>query len=693
MSCGVITPLPAAVWITVNEKTATSLRQIFAADGALAAAITGFRPRTAQSEMAIAVATAMADQTTLVAEAGTGTGKTFAYLVPALLTGQAVIISTGTRTLQDQLYFNDLPLLQKALGRPVTTALLKGRSNYLCPHRLELTLNGERLQSRQEVTDLQIIRQWAATTQRGDITECGSIAESASIWHKVTSTRDNCLGNECEQLNRCYLNAARRETQEAEIIVINHHLFFASAALREEGLADILPEPHCILFDEAHQLPETATHFFGTTVSGHQLLELVRDTVNEDREAGGEDRNLPKAAHQLEREIGELRGALGEEGQRAAWEERSQAPPIQQGLQQVVAQLDRLLAHLEPQRNRTKGLESCHSRATEIRQRLLALRDPAPTDQIRWFETHSRSFTLHTTPLQIGDRLQQQRAIWPKSSWIFTSATLTVANRFDHFLDQMGLSPESRCHRWSSPFDYRHQALLYVPPTMPEPNDPHYTDAVIAAARPVIEAAEGGVFLLFTSHRALERGATLLREQPIPYPLLVQGEGTRHTLLEQFRQLGNGVLLGTSSFWEGIDVRGEALTAVIIDRLPFASPADPVLQARIERIRQAGLQPFTHYQIPQAVLTLKQGAGRLIRDVDDYGVLMLCDPRLTQRSYGTTFLDSLPPMSRTHKLEVVHRFYAWHQQRRLEQAAAAPPPPPQPTRAHRPRKKGRVKTP
>ncbi|QEP43415.1 ATP-dependent DNA helicase [Ectothiorhodospiraceae bacterium BW-2] len=643
--------------------TAT-LESIFTLPGALASVIQGFQPREAQLAMAQAVKTTLDSQGTLVAEAGTGTGKTFAYLIPALLGGHKVFISTGTRNLQDQLFFKDLPLVRKALKSNVRAALLKGRANYLCPHRLELTQLGKRFQTRSEAADLQQILQWAGKSRHGDIAECDTVADSAPIWSKVTSTADNCLGAECEHLSRCFLQQARRQAQEADLVVINHHLFFASTALKSDGISELLPEPDTIIFDEAHQLYETATRLFGESLSGNQMLALVRDTLNEDRAAGGEDRQLPLEAEKLEQQLKAFRETLGREGQRSPWHELAHQAPVIAALEQLQQQLQQLQQQLEPQKERSKGLESCHHRCEQFATQLQRLTGEPQEEHIQWFETFSRSFSLYSSPLQIEQQFQQQMAQWPGCSWIFVSATLAVDNRFDHFCRQLGLDERlTTTHSWPSPFDYRYQALLYVPTAMPEPSHPDYTHAVIDHAVPLIEQSKGGVFLLFTSYRALQQGAKLLQDR-VSYPLLVQGESSRSALLEQFREHGNAVLLGTGSFWEGIDVRGEALTAVVIDKLPFASPGDPVLQARIDKMRREGANPFFDYQLPQAVITLKQGVGRLIRDVNDYGVLMLCDPRLTSRSYGATFIQSLPPMTRTRKAEVIERFYRWHREMR-----------------------------
>jgi len=631
-----------------------SAHDILASDGPLARLLPGYAPRPQQQEMAEAVAEALTNKQTLVAEAGTGTGKTFAYLVPALMSGQKVIISTGTKNLQDQLFHKDLPLVRKALSLPVDVALLKGRANYLCLHRMELALSEGRFLSRSMVADLQTVREWASRTRSGDIAELSDLPEDSPLWPQVTSTADNCLGAECEYIEECYLATARRRAQEADVLVVNHHLLFADMALKEEGFGELLPGANAFILDEAHQLPDTASNFFGTTVSANQLLELSRDSIAEDIREAGESRQLRIHAEKLEKVVRDMRLVFGQEQRRGPWREQSSGKEMVAAIAEVSEGLDNLLKTLAPLAVRGKGLEGCHERAELLAERFALLTGPTPVGFVHWYETHTRSFTINLTPMDVARLFQAQVKARP-CAWVFTSATLAVGESFEHFTSQLGIQ-DAITHRWDSPFDYHRQAVLYVPEGMPDPNSPGYTVAVIEQAIPVLEASSGRAFMLFTSHRALQLAADLIRER-IPYPILLQGEAPRTRLLEQFRELGNAVLLGTGSFWEGVDVRGEALSCVIIDKLPFASPGDPVLQARIDAMREAGGNPFMEYQLPQAVIALKQGVGRLIRDVNDRGVLVLCDPRLGSKSYGRVFIDSLPPMTKTRKLEVVQRFF------------------------------------
>jgi ATP-dependent DNA helicase DinG len=437
--------------------------------------------------------------------------------------------------------------------------------------------------------------------------------------------------------------------------VVNHHLLFADMALKDEGFGDLLPGANAFILDEAHQLPDTASNFFGTTITANQLLELAHDSIAEEIREASESRDLQVRADKLEKAVRDMRLAFGEALRRGPWKEMAGGRELGEAITLVATLLDDLSQGLKAVAGRGKGLESCYQRSEALVERFSQLTGATPEGMIHWYETHSRSFTINFTPMDVAQLFQQQLKAHP-CAWIFTSATLAVGESFQHFSDQLGLTG-AVSHRWDSPFDYPRQALLYVPSQMPEPNSPGYTAAVVEAALPVLEASRGRAFLLFTSHRALREAAELLAGR-IDYPMLIQGDAPRSRLLEEFREKGNAVLLGTGSFWEGVDVRGEALSCVIIDKLPFASPGDPVLQARIDAMREAGGNPFMDYQLPQAVITLKQGVGRLIRDVTDRGVLVLCDPRLGTKSYGRIFLDSLPPMSKTLKLEVVQRFFA-----------------------------------
>jgi ATP-dependent DNA helicase DinG len=637
-----------------KEKVLSQVTTLLGAEGRFAEMIPGFRCREPQLHMAQAIEETLDQKGSLVVEAETGTGKTLAYLVPALLADGPTIVSTGTKSLQEQLFFRDLPAVIKTLGIQRRVALLKGRANYLCPYRMSLHLEEARFLTRETAEQMQIVARWAALTKTGDVAELKEIPEDAPVWPWVTSTVDNCLGQDCPRAAECPVLKARQQAPEADLVVVNHHLFFADAALKEGGVSDLLPSAKTVIFDEAHQLPDIAAAFFGTTLTARQIQELCRDTLQEAGQCAMDLVATNQCVAALERAVADFRLALGEQGRRETWRLVRDQKAVMDAGDALVECLEAMAELLQPMARSSRGLDSAWRRAEAQQlalQRFLSATDP---QQVFWFETFKRSFALHATPLSVAEPFGAHRKRNP-CSWVFTSATLSVAGNFSHFVDRLGLA-DAKTLRLESPVDFRRQAVLYVPENLPEPATPDYTSRLAELMVPVINAAGGRSFFLFTSHRALREAAEYLRSR-LDFPLLVQGEAGRRQLLDDFREKGNAVLLGTASFWEGIDVRGEALSCVIIDKLPFGSPGDPVAAARIDRIRDEGGNPFRDYQLPQAVLTLRQGAGRLIRDTDDYGVLVLADPRLIQKSYGKTFLNSLPGMTRTRKLEVIQRFF------------------------------------
>ena len=667
------------------EDTAASVPQgihdaeverLFGAGGPLGGQVGSYRPRHAQTEMAKAIAEAIAGQTTLIAEAGTGTGKTFAYLVPALLWGGKVIVSTGTKNLQDQLYLRDIPTVRKALSAPVSVALLKGRSNYVCHFHLERTLQNGRMTSRDDVGYLREISRFMKTTSSGDKAELSKVPENALIWNLVTSTRDTCFGAECQYYQDCFVMKARKEAQQADVVVVNHHLFFADVALKDTGVAELLPTANTVIFDEAHQLPETATMFFGDTVSTSQVLELCRDVLAEGLSHARDGADWAKVVAPVEKAARDLRLAFPEDIVRLAINQIAPSSVFFPALETLRDNMDGMIAVLEKQAERAETIEQCRTRAIELSHQLEkwnGAQDKVASEEgqtyVLWVEAFTSSLQLHRTPLSIAPIFNKQREGVPRT-WIFTSATLAVKNDFHHYTSQMGLWDEP-AKSWPSPFDYEQQGLLYVPNNLPQPNSYEYTDAVIDAALPAIIAAGGRTFLLCTTIRAVNRAAERLREEfeqrGLPFPLMVQGEAGRTELLDRFRASGNGVLIGSQSFWEGVDVRGDALSLVIIDKLPFSPPDDPVLAARIAELEKKGLNGFVHHQLPAAIINLKQGAGRLIRDETDRGVLMICDPRLISKGYGRRIWQSLPPFKRTREIGMVEDFFA----RRAALAAAA----------------------
>ncbi len=717
----------ATLSLTLAPKRRTELDAIFAAEGLLARQIDGYRSRASQIDMARAVAAAMeasgrampepamfdaqrraprklgpsdapvvaeegtddigvatastgvdGGENTLIVEAGTGTGKTFAYLVPAMLWGGKVIVSTGTKHLQDQLFQRDIPTVRDALAVPVSVAMLKGRANYLCHYYLQRTADSGRLPTRQDTSHLQEIIRFAKITRTGDKAELASVPENSPVWPMVTSTRDNCLGQECPQYKECFVMQARREAQQADIVVVNHHLFFADVMLRDTGMAELLPTANTIIFDEAHQLPETATLFFGETVSTTQFLELARDAVAEGLSHARDFSDWTKLGAAVERAARDVRLAFKEDSVRMSLGQLADDHPLFEALDTLEEHLDALTKALGEHAERAESLGALLRRAREL-QGLLggwtapptsvekALAEEAeaaakadPNEMVRWIEVFSHTVQLHETPLSVAPIFSKQRAGVPRA-WIFTSATLSVRGDFTHYAAQMGLNAR-RSMTLPSPFDYPTQGLLYVPRNLPQPSSPNFTDAVFDAALPVIEASKGGAFFLCTTLRAVDRIANRLRDtierRGWDYPLLVQGDASRTELLDRFRSYGNAILVGSQSFWEGVDVRGDALSLVVIDKLPFAPPDDPVLSARLEALTKKGLSPFAVHQLPQAVITLKQGAGRLIRAETDRGVLMICDTRLVDKPYGRRIWQSLPPFKRTREIEVVRAFFA-----------------------------------
>jgi len=635
------------------------LEKTFAADGPLAAAIPGYRQRTQQLEMARAIAEAIQHSRQLVAEAGTGTGKTFAYLVPALLSGGKVIVSTGTKTLQDQLFNRDLPAVRNALQVPVTVAMLKGRSNYVCHFHLERAAHEGRFISREDARYVNVISSFAEHSSTGDKSELTDVPENATIWPSVTSTRDNCIGQDCKYYKDCFVMEARKRALAADVVVVNHHLFFADVMLRDEGVAELLPSANTIIFDEAHQLPEVAGLFFGEDVSTSQLMELARDAHAEAVTTAKDCVALPECTAALEKAVRDFRLIFAYEGSRMPVQKAQAIKNFDAAYATLLAKLKALNDVLETQAERDPALENCFERGIALHDQFQRWLAAGNSDLVRWVEVFTQSVQLHATPLSVAEGFGKQLASHPRA-WIFTSATLAVKSDFSHYLGQMGLQ-EAATGYWSSPFDYGQQALLYVPRDLPEPNSPGYTASVAAAALPVIEASGGRTFVLSTSLRAMRELHALLKEafehEGLEYPLLLQGESSRSELLERFRKLGNAVLVGSQSFWEGVDVRGEALSAVIIDKLPFAPPDDPVLAARIDKMNAEGRNAFMEYQLPYAVITLKQGAGRLIRDEADRGVLMICDPRLISKPYGRRIWQSLPPFKRSRELADVLAFF------------------------------------
>jgi len=634
----------------------TDLSEFFGANSPLKQLLPGFQPRAGQAWMAEAVAETIANLDKLVVEAGTGTGKTFAYLLPALQSGRKTIISTGTKALQDQLYHRDLPLIGRAIGRPVTTALLKGRANYLCLERLDHVADvGETL-----LDDLNAVREWRYRTDSGDKAELTEVAEDSRIWPFVTSTVDNCLGQKCPEYSKCHVVKARRAAQEADLVVVNHHLLLADLAMKEEGFVEFLPGAEAIILDEAHQIPDLAVQFFGVSVGTREIERLI----DEVRVA-----TVPFRQPELQRRIDAVQTAVRVLRAEAPREEgRQQLAEVidllREPLDTLRLSLARLNTALAEIADSSIELDKLHEQLTSIMERLVLLATDDAWDGLRWLEINPRSLRINLTPLDVSSTLNGLIDNGHQA-WIFTSATLAVGEDFSHFAKRMGLVNVAGL-TFPSPYAVEQNGLIYLPPGLPQPSEFGHTESVLEAVIPLLKKTTGGMFCLFTSHRALNTAKKWCRAHKKSLggrQLLVQGSAPRDDLLRRFREAGDAVLLGTGSFWEGVDVRGQALTIVAIDKLPFASPADPLMMARLEFIRREGGNGFTEHQVPQAVLAMKQGAGRLLRDQNDYGVIVLCDPRLTSKSYGRMFLKSFEPMPTTASFDDAAAFLADHERK------------------------------
>ncbi len=687
------TPSPEAS--PSGSRLSLAARTALDEGGELARNIPGFAVRQAQQELAGAIADAFDTRGTLLAEAGTGTGKTFAYLVPALLSGKKTIVSTGTRALQDQLYHRDLPRVRDALGIGLKTALLKGRANYLCHYRMRQAQGEPKFATRDLAAQFQRIVAWSGRTRMGDLAELDALPDDSPLVPMVTSTAENCLGSECPFFADCFVVQARQRAQAADLVVVNHHLLLADLALKQEGFGEILPGAQSFVVDEAHQLPELAAQFFGEAVSARPLVELARDVLTECRQVPSALATVQDPARALEQCVRALRAAMDELPVRGTRRRAAEVPAVEDAFDALEHALNQLHAALQPLASTSPGFDACAARAVEFEGRLKRWRDDSaetrgedefaedfadvdaqaePADasdgtaekkrhkddgSVLWYELTARGFRLSRTPLDVAGPLAQHRAR-SQAAWVFTSATLAVGGRFEHFAIKLGLylkgDDPPQTLLVPSPFDWEQQALCYLPRGLPEPVVRHYNESMIDKIRPVLEASNGRAFVLFASHRALREAAELLKDGP--WPLFVQGEAPRPVLLERFRASGNGVLLGAASFREGVDVAGDALSVVVIDKLPFAAPDDPVFEARLDAIRRNGGNPFRDEQLPQAVIALKQGAGRLIRNESDRGVLVLCDPRLTSKTYGSVFLNSLPPLPKTRRIEDVAAFFA-----------------------------------
>lgn len=633
------------------ENNMESSRFLLGPEGPFAQAFSGFAERPGQLDMADAIEKTLEEENNLVIEAGTGVGKTLAYLVPSIQSGKKTLVSTGTRNLQDQIFDRDLPQVLKNLDVNMDIALLKGRANYLCLHRMELAEVEGRFADRESALMLGQVKRWSSRTADGDLNHCPDLAEDSPLIPMITSSSDNCLGSTCPSFESCYIMKARRRALEADLVVVNHHLLFADLAMRQDGFSELLPQCDIIILDEAHQIPETASRFLGKNLSSRQLKLLATDCRQEASQASGVLQIVLSDCENLELNIRKFQLDCQVAQGRHAW--KNVKSRLADKLDKLKSALAGLVKTLDSVKESSPGLEACFKRGREARQ-LLDEMDSGNDQNILWMEAENQFFSFNSTPVNVADPLSKFRESLP-ASWILTSATLSIAGDFNHFLTRTGLE-ETPAISVDSPFDYWHNTVLYHPPDMPKPGRDEYYQAFVEASLPVLEISRGRAFLLFTSHRALKYCAELFRQQ-CDYPLFVQGEGSRAELLTGFLDSGNGLLLGAASFWEGVDVPGQALSCVIIEKLPFAAPDDPVLEARMQILKDQGMNPFSHYQLPEAVLALKQGIGRLIRSTRDYGIVMVADPRLRQSSYGRLFIEALPKIPKTSDLALVRRFF------------------------------------
>ncbi|NUW71556.1 ATP-dependent DNA helicase [Vibrio mediterranei] len=634
-----------------------TIKKAFASDGALGRVIPGFQPRQPQLDMADAVEEAIHNEDQLVVEAGTGTGKTFAYLVPALLSGKKTIISTGSKNLQEQLFHRDLPLMVEALGFHGQVSLLKGRSNYLCLDRLSRQMVESHTTETQTdlLSQLVKVRSWSSETKSGDLGECDAIAEDSPIIPTITSTNDNCLGKECPSYQDCFVLKARKRALDSDVVVVNHHLFMADLAIKETGFGELIPEAEVFIFDEAHQIPDIASQYFGQSISSRQIQDLAKDIEIGYRTEARDMHQLQKAGDRLSQSAMDMRIVLGDTGFRGNWRDAVASPSIKRELDRLLDAINLVIDVLKLALGRSQLLDTAFERANLIKGRIERVCDVTITGYSYWYDTSPRHFSLHITPLTVADKFHEQVEM-KGGAWIFTSATLAVSDDFGHFTSRLGLIPKQQ-FSLPSPFDYPTQARLCVPRYLPEPNSQGLAQKLVNMLSPVIEENQGRCFFLCTSHSMMRELGEKFRES-LSLPVLLQGETSKQKTLAEFMELGNALLVATGAFWEGIDVRGDTLSCVIIDKLPFTAPDDPLLKARIEDCKLQGGDPFQQVQLPDAVITLKQGVGRLIRDQKDRGALIICDNRLVTREYGATFLASLPPIPRTRDLGTIRQFLA-----------------------------------
>jgi ATP-dependent DNA helicase DinG len=612
------------------------MQEFFGPGGTLAQRLDDYEFRPSQVRMAHAVHRALEEQNHVIIEAGTGTGKTLAYLLPALLHGRRILVSTGTKTLQDQIFYKDIPLLESVLGRPIRAAYLKGRNNYLCRLKME-TLHVEGLFSLRELKSFKAIIDWAAETETGDRAELGSVGDDSDLWSRMDARRDRCLGSKCKDYERCFLTLVRQKAMEADIVVVNHHLFFADLSIRKSDVPAILPDYSAVIFDEAHELEDIATDYFGFHISNFRLAEFVHD------------------ANKLEADV-ELVSRASDRffnGFALLRDGRHPVPKLE-GIEGLIGALQDARRSIKQMKDFSGEYEALARRAGELEAELEIFRSGRLENYVSWIERRDRGIFLEACPVDVSGMLQE-KLFTRVPTCVLTSATLTVGDSFGYMRDRLGLN-EARELSLATEFNVQKQALLYIPKSMPDYRHPSYVERAAKEIRLVLRASTGRAFVLFTSYRQME---TLYQElvDDLPFPCMIQGKGGgKSRLLEEFKMTPNAVLFATASFWQGVDVKGEALSAVIIDKLPFQVPSDPLVAARSARIQRQGGNAFSEYHVPTAILRLKQGLGRLIRSTTDRGILAVLDNRLSTKSYGRLFMDSLPDYEVTDRIEDLVEF-------------------------------------
>ena len=642
----------------MNPQQNSSTDNFFSPQGPLNDCLNNYQLRTEQVEMAKSVSNAIKDKESLVIEAGTGVGKTFAYLYPSLLKGGRVVISTATKNLQDQLFFNDIPKIREALKISVKVNILKGRANYICKLRMENTNQEGMFFNKNDAKYLHLIKAFSDNSDSGEVSEISKIPENSAIWPMVTSTKENCLGQDCEFYKNCFLVKARKEALESEVLIVNHHLFFADFVLKDAELSEILPKANTVIFDEAHQVPLVASFFLGEFISSSQIINLIQDCQQSFIKYPDTIKILDSLAKDLQENIFDLKALISPSSVRLNINKLQDYDAFKETYKTLIAKLDLLETILSKHAEDNAESQRLFDRATELTIKLNSWLKRDNQNDIYWLEVFARTIQFNATPISVAEQFNkfQKKA---DSAWVFTSATLSINGSFDHFTSLLGLK-KSRTQYLQSPFNYSENAFLYVPKEIPDPKDELFNLVLVKKALPLIRAAKGRAFILATSLKSMEEIGALLKDEfeknKIDYPVITQGEGPKNDLLNQFKKHGNAVLIGSLSFWEGIDVRGSTLSLVIIDKLPFQSPGDPVFESKIKLLTEEGTNAFMSMQLPEAIIRLKQGVGRLIRDDHDKGVMVICDRRIIEKSYGMKIWKSLPSFKRTRSESAVINF-------------------------------------